>query len=301
MDSPSSSKGRFGSKHFDEIKSEETLKSGLEQLCSSSDKDMNAACLNIEETNRRVAWRLPKVSPSSVFSGVSPFHFKARRQIKIKEKSIKTKLNLNAMMTIPFLESKHIQAAIKSGYGFVHLGMVRIGINAVHRTGRKTFVFSALLDNRWTTFTQAVIGGIEAVLSDGPVQYDVHPNFSVSLKDPHILKCLTLGVKTQGYENFLSEAKYLTISYITCVRFYKTTIPAVLRSPANNSGVVTLIQYDSACNPVAPVSVSTRDLSPPDDWVINWKKTHQKPVALAQPIIQEIDNKVIIRFPRVQP
>lgn len=30
--------------------------------------------------------------------------------------------------------------------------------------------------------------------SAGPVQYDVYPNFSVALDDPHILQCLTIGV-----------------------------------------------------------------------------------------------------------
>lgn len=63
-----------------------------------------------------------------------------------------------------------------------------------HRKGQTAFVFSALLDNRWSSFTKALIGGIETTLSDGPVQYDVFPDFLVALDDPNILKCLTLGV-----------------------------------------------------------------------------------------------------------
>jgi len=292
------SKGRCGSKHFEELETEETPGSGLEQLCKQPDKELNSACLNKKEPSPRVAWKLPKVSPSDVYAGISRFHFRALRRIKIKERSIRTKLNVNAM--IPLLEPKHIQAALKSGYKYVHLGMVRVGINALHIKGQKTFVFSALLDNRWVSFTKALIGGVQTTLSEGPVQYDVFPDFSVALDDPHILNCLTLGVQTKGYEGFLSEAKNLTIFYVTCVRFYNTTIPAVLHS-ASDSGAVTLIHYDSACNPVPPVSVSRRDLSPPDDWVTNWKKPAKRPVALAQPIITETDGRVVIRFPRGQP
>ena len=91
----------------------------------------------------------------------------------------------------------------------------------------------------------------------------------------------------------------MAIFYITCVRFYNTTILAVLHTLDKDEGRVTLIQYDSSCNPVTPVYVSRNDLCPPDDWVTNWGKPTKKPVAAAQSIITEIDGKVTTRFPRV--
>ena len=111
------------------------------------------------------------------------------------------------MMTISLLEYKHVKAALKAGYQYAHLGMVRIGMNALHRKGQKAYVFSALFDNRWTTFTQAMIGGIETSLSDGPIQYDVFPDFSVALDDPNVLQCLTLGIQTVGYEESKTKSK----------------------------------------------------------------------------------------------
>lgn len=90
----------------------------------------------------------------------------------------------------------------------------------------------------------------------------------------------------------------MTIFYITCVRFYNTTIPVVLHAPEQGSGTVTLIQYDSSCNPVAPLSINKRSLVPPDEWVTNWKCNTKKPIAIAQSIISESDNQVITRFPR---
>ena len=191
MDSSSPSMGRFGSKHFDELETEEQLRFGLETLCMSPASSSNSVTLSIEEPNPRMAWKLPQLSASDVYSNLSAFQLKALSHIKIRENSIRTELNLNTMMTVPLLEPKHIQAAIKSGYKYVHLGMVRIGLNALHRKGQPTFVFSALFDNRWTSFTQALIGGIETTMSDGPVQYDVCPDFSVALNDPNILNCLT--------------------------------------------------------------------------------------------------------------
>lgn len=119
--------------------------------------------------------------------------------------------------------------------------MVSVGLNALHRKGQKSYVFSALFDNRWTIFTQDMIGGIEASLSNGPIQYDVYPDFSIALDDPHILKCLTLEIQTQVYENFHAKEKKCTIFYITCVRFYNTTILTILHSPDKDSGRVTLV------------------------------------------------------------
>ena len=140
--------GRFGSKHFDDLENEEQLRSGLESLCVTPEAPANSACFNLEEINPSEAWKLPNISPSDVYKGISPFQFKALSQIKIKENSIRTELNLNAMMIVPLLEQKHIQAALKSGYKYVHLGMVRVGLNALHRKVQPTFVFSTLLDNR---------------------------------------------------------------------------------------------------------------------------------------------------------
>ena len=191
-----SSMGRFGSRHFAELENEEHVRTGLESLCMSPASPSNSACLNIEESSPRVDWKLPSVNPFDVYKHLPAFKLRALSQVKIKENSIRTELNLNAMLTIPLLESKHIQAALHAGYKYIHMGMVRVGLNALHRKGQPTFVFSALLDNRWMSFTKALIGGIETSLSDGPVQYDVYPDFSVALDDPNILNCLSLGIQT---------------------------------------------------------------------------------------------------------
>lgn len=62
------------------------------------------------------------------------------------------------------IEAKHIKAALKAGYQYAHLGMVRIGLNALHKKGQKACVFSPI---------RAIRGGIETSLAEGPVQYDV--------------------------------------------------------------------------------------------------------------------------------
>lgn len=75
--SSSSSMGRFGSKYFDAIQNEQELRSRLDDLCHSEEPSGNEACLNKEEDNPSVNWKLPLVSPSDIYRGLNPFNFRA--------------------------------------------------------------------------------------------------------------------------------------------------------------------------------------------------------------------------------
>lgn len=142
-DSSSKSMGMFGSKHIQSLKTEDDLRSGLDSLCRSEPPG-NFAVINQEESDPSVNWKLPPVSPSDVYRNLSAFNLQALSHIKIKEKSVRADLTLNAMLTIPLIEAKHIKAALKAGYQYAHLGMVKIGLNALNKKGQKACVFSPI-------------------------------------------------------------------------------------------------------------------------------------------------------------
>ena len=54
----------------------------------------------------------------------------------------------------------------------------------------------ALRDTRHIRFNDSLLGTIETSLGYGPVHFDHFPNFIVGLYDPHIMKALTLNIKT---------------------------------------------------------------------------------------------------------
>ena len=56
----------------------------------------------------------------------------------------------------------------------------------------------ALRDTRNIRFNDSLIGTIQTSLSCGLVHFNYFPNFTVSLHDSHIMKALTLNIKTQG-------------------------------------------------------------------------------------------------------
>ena len=277
----------------------ERQESSLDPMLSSSSgsHEVNSADFDIPEPSPSKDWKLPPLKPEEVYNNVKRFGLVATTSIKIKESCLQCDANLNKMMKIPLLSKSDLDKAKAKGYQFMHLGCVKIGINPLHRSAHPTFGFSALFDNRWTTFSQALLGGVEAPLSHGPVIYDVRPNFAVLLNDPHILDCLQLGIQTSGYENFKSKALNLAIFYSTCVWFTNTLIPAAINA---DKSVVTMMTYDEGLVPTAPQQIPCCALCLPDDWVTSWGSSGHRPTqSIDQSTIREDGSgTAITRFPR---
>jgi hypothetical protein len=100
---------------------------------------------------------------------------------------------------------------------------------------------------------------------DGPVYFDCFPDFTVSLSDPHILKVLTLSIRTQGYK-ILEGVQPLALIYRI---YYKCTgtnmnFQAIKRSP---NGQTMLIQSSqSNANIHVPRTIHWTDIELPKEW-----------------------------------
>jgi len=95
-----------------------------------------------------------------------------------------------------------------------------------------------LRDARFIDWKDSLLGVIEATMHDGPVYFDCFPDFTISLSDPHILKALTLNIRTQGYR-VLEGVQPLALIYRI---YYKCTgtnmnFQAVSRSSRNQNFV----------------------------------------------------------------
>lgn len=265
-------------------------------MLSENSRPVNDNEVELEETSPSVDWKLPKISAKQVYDSFWAFRFCAFTNVHISEHVLTTTLTVNKMKPLTILSESKIRQAREKGFKFAHLGLVKIGLNALHRQGVKTYAFCCLLDQRWKTFPSALIGGIQTPLSEGPVSFDVYPNFSISLEDPHALKSLTLGIQTRGYEIFETKSKNLSVFYSTCVRYYNTTIPAVLHQESGKAGYVTMVQYDSNSTPMRPKKISRGDLRPPKQWFTQWETARQKVSMDTDYEIQETPDGVITRF-----
>jgi len=283
-----------GSQSIADLERQESSLSGL--VGTSGSHLENSAEFEVPEPSPTKDWKLPPLKPEEVYEKVKKFHLLAVTTIKIKEKSITCDANLNRMMKIPLITREEVDKALKKGYQYMHLGCVKIGINPLHRSGQNCFAFSALFDQRWTVFSKALLGGVQAPLNAGPVTYDARPNFVVSLQDPHILDVLTLGIQTSGYEDFKSKGHNIAIFYSTCVRFTNTQVPADLNSDKNT---VTMMTYDEGLQPTAPHQIPRSQLRPPTNWITSWGSSSSTPSqSIECSTITEDNGTVITRFPQ---
>ena len=98
----------------------------------------------------------------------------------------------------------------------------------------------ALRDTQHIRFEDSLLGTIQTSLSCGPVHFDYFPNFTVSFHDQHIMKALTLNIKTSG-TLMVQGAQQLALIY----RVYYKCIRTNLNIQALNKeakGETTLIQ-----------------------------------------------------------
>lgn len=285
----------FGSKSLAEKKLEMCDMSALQGMMSEDNRNLAEADIEVEEPSANpLSWELPKIDPKTVYAGLTMFHFRALSKITVSEAILRTDLTVNKMLPVSVLKEEAIKKALSKGFKYAHLGMVRIGLNPLHRQGIKTFAFCCLLDQRWRDFGSAIIGGIQAPLSEGPISFDVYPNFSIALEDPHAIKSLVLGIQTAGYQNFEKKAKNLSISYRVCVRYYNTSVPAVLHT---DDRFVSMVEYDSLCKPVKPKRINKETLRPPDKWYTQWETLHSpKPVVSNEYEIIQTPQGVLTKF-----
>lgn len=287
---------QFGDKSISEAENEFEQTRALSGMFSGTSRAINENEAELEEISPSVDWKLPKIAAKEVYNMFWAFHMISSTNIRISEHVLTTSLTVNKMKPLQILSESSIRKAREKGYKFAHLGLVKIGLNALHRQGVKTYAFCCLLDQRWKSFPLALIGGVQCPLSEGPVEFDVYPNFSISLEDPHALKSLTLGIQTRGYELFETKSKNMSVFYSVCVRWYKTTIPAVLHQDSGKAGYVTMVQYDSNSTPMRPKRISRGDLKPPTAWFTQWETARQRVNMDTEYTIQETPEGVVTRF-----
>ncbi|KAK9998644.1 hypothetical protein SO802_018247 [Lithocarpus litseifolius] len=91
-----------------------------------------------------------------------------------------------------------IKAHIKKGHHFLHIGLVQVGVKPLIRSGLNNSILLALRNTRHIRFNDGLLGTIETSLSNEPVHFECFPNFTVYLHDPHVMKALTINIKTHG-------------------------------------------------------------------------------------------------------
>ncbi|CAL9029357.1 unnamed protein product [Prunus brigantina] len=241
-------------------------------------------------------WNIPKVPSQKIYkkhwlpsSFNSTTHVKTVEQVYALSKEHETCQLLN-------LES--IKKHKNDGNNFLHIGLVQVAVKPLTRLGLKASILLCLRDARFTEFSDSTLGVIESSLCNGPVHFDCYPDFTVSLSDPHILKTLTLNIKTEGY-NVLPGTQPLALVYRI---YYKVTgtnmnFQALNKSPRDQT--VLIQSHTSDAHIQVPQTIKWSEVALPSEWTL---VTESQPAPIQRSlnnldyIQQYLDGSVKIRF-----
>ena len=89
---------------------------------------------------------------------------------------------------------KNVGEFIAKKFSYLHIGLVQVTIKPLTRKGINASILMCLKDARFKNFKDSILGMITASLYDGLVYFTYHPDITLALDDPNIVKSLTLNI-----------------------------------------------------------------------------------------------------------
>ena len=156
----------------------------------------NVSSISFEELENSLSnWKLPRLYANELYHKAK-FCFRSTNYIKTIEKT----LSIRTAQEIIHLLSQEDLKEILTEFKYLHLGFVQVAVKPLTRKGLNTFILGCLKDCKNLNFADSLLGLIKASLAEGPVFFNVEPNFSVSLIDQNIIDSLVLNLQTSGFD-----------------------------------------------------------------------------------------------------
>ena len=173
-----------------------------------------------------------------------------------------------------------MKAHRENGHKFLHIGLVQVGVKPLIREGLNNSILMALRDTRLIRFNDSLLGTIESSLSNGPIHFDCFPNLTVALDGPHILKVLTLNIKTHG-TLVLHGTKQLALIYRVYYKCMGTNM-SIQAFDKRKPGETTLIQTSNVRSTVqVPRTLKWSEITFPIHWTL---ENENYPLQIQHPI-----------------
>lgn len=212
------------------------------------------------------SWEIPNIRKDQIYGQKFRWNlFKTDDTIKTEETEVPLSQEFG---TIKLLSHKSI-VEYRNKYKYVHLGLVQVGVKPLTKEGLSTSIYLVLRDKRHMNFTDSLLGMVESSLCNGPINFEVFPNFSVSLMDKNILDVLTLQVKIQSSKMVGGS---IPVALVYRVYYKVASSPGTNALTTSPIGSTPFIQTDlsKACRKVAR-STTWSEVSIPDDCTMEEK------------------------------
>ena len=241
-------------------------------------------------------WNIPKVPTKEIYK---TSFLKSSFSTNYNVKTVEHVYALNKEHDrIQLLTSEAITKQRKNGFNFLHIGLIQVAVKPLTSKGINASILLCLRDARHTNYNTSILGMMESSLFNGPIHFNCFPDFTLSLTDPHILKTMTLNIKTSGYE-MLEGSKPLALIYRIYYKCLRTNlnVHALVKSPKDKTLLIQSSTNDA--NIQVPRSINWKDINLPNDWLLE-NENHPRKVqnnAINLERIQEyLDGSVRISF-----
>ncbi|AAO21220.1 putative polyprotein [Badnavirus maculakalanchoes] len=117
-----------------------------------------------------------------------------------------------------FIRPESYSTLVASGYEYIHLGVLQVRIQTMHRAFAGTMALVVFRDTRWTREVsgedRSIIAAMEVDLSRGHQLIYVIPNIIMTIRD--FYQHIQMSILTKGYTGFQGEANLLVTRSCRC-------------------------------------------------------------------------------------
>ena len=205
------------------------------------DGTINSESFQLSDVDQKLGdWNIPKVPTTQVYKS-SSWSLKKTFKTDYHVRTIEQIYNISKEYeTCYLLSPAAVKAHREKHHKFLHIGLVQVGVKPLIREGLNNSILMAFRDIRLLRFDDSILGTMESSLSGRPVHFDCFPNLTVSLDNPHILKVLTLNIKTHG-TLMLHGTRQLALIYRVYYMCMRTNM-SIQAIDKRKAGETTLIQ-----------------------------------------------------------
>lgn len=123
----------------------------------------------------------------------------------------------NGQQDRTFIYSESFEELVNAGFEYIHLGVLQVRLQIMHRTYAGTMALVVFMDTRWTQEGEedrSIIAAMEADLSQGHQLIYVIPDIMLTIRD--FYQHIQISILTKGYNGFQGEANLLVTRSCRC-------------------------------------------------------------------------------------
>lgn len=212
-------------------------------------------------------WNIPSIDPKQIYQSTFTDNFKTNYNVKTVEKIYAiNKEHENCSL----LTNEIIKKYTRKGNHFIHIGLIQVAVKPLSVKGINSSILLCLRDARYLNYVPSILGIMESSLHNGPVHFNCFPDFTLSLNDPHILKALTLNIKTAGEITHMIEGSQpLALIYRIYYKTMKTNLNIHALNKCPKDKTVLIQSSTSDANIQVPKTILWKDINLPSQWVLD--------------------------------